>query len=77
MGNGSRRTRHYVSIDLGELSVKTKDRRLDPNGMDLNQKLWLLTGAVGIIRSLQGYWKISLPLTTFCFIIFLRKSTPS
>jgi len=77
MGKGSRERRHRVSIDLEELSVKTKDRRLDPNGMDLNQKLWLFTGAVGIIRSLQGYWKFSLPLTVFCFIIFLRKSTPS
>jgi hypothetical protein len=36
-----------------------------------NDKLWLFTAAVGGIRISQGYWKLSIPITIICILMYL------
>jgi hypothetical protein len=42
--------------------------------VDYNQKLWLLVAAVGLIRLVQGYVKLYLPLTLFAAVMFLKRN---
>jgi hypothetical protein len=49
------------------------NKQQDGKSMQINQKLWLFTAAVGGIRISQGYWKLATPITVLSILMYIRR----